>query len=68
MKMNNTTRFLFESALYLGLDPRRALRSLCAGVDDASTATDSATDGATDGNWTLARFRTQPDSLHNCCV
>ncbi len=32
--MNNVTRFLFESAIYLDLDPARAFRKLCADADE----------------------------------
>lgn len=36
MTMNNVTRFLFESAIYLDLDPAQALRKLCAGAGEST--------------------------------
>lgn len=40
--MNNITRFLFDSALYLDLDPARAFRKLCAGADEGTPDDDAS--------------------------
>ncbi|MCS3903291.1 hypothetical protein J2T55_001311 [Methylohalomonas lacus] len=42
--MNNVTRFLFESAIYLDLDPAQAFRKLCAGADERTHDDASAGD------------------------
>lgn len=48
MNMNNICRFLFESALYLDLDPAQAFRALGADEDPATDS--SAADADSDLN------------------
>lgn len=51
MKMNNTCRFLFESALYLDLNPAQSFRKLCA--EPGHAPADSRADERAGDAWPL---------------
>ncbi len=65
MQKNNISRFLYESAVYLDLNPARAFRKLCAGVDSGNSGSDGEAAGE---SWlqSLCERQTEFNSLQNC--